>query len=152
MKVYLAGAITGLSYDQATIWRYNAAYQLNSNDIETLDPMRGKYELRGELKIKNSYSGIDNCNPVEILMHDIADINECSTLLVNMEGITGIGTPFELGYAYCQGKTSVLFNVPERLKGHPFIYGNDLVTAVEDLDEAINKVFYLFWHGGLLYN
>ena len=40
--VYLAGPITGLTYDGATDWRHAVAADLNSVGIKGLSPMRGK--------------------------------------------------------------------------------------------------------------
>jgi hypothetical protein len=45
--VYLAGPITGLTYEGATEWRNVAAEKLDSDKIETLSPLRGKNYLLG---------------------------------------------------------------------------------------------------------
>ena len=45
--VYLAGHISGITYDEATEWRHRAAEQLRrDNAVVSLDPMRGKECLR----------------------------------------------------------------------------------------------------------
>ena len=43
--VYLAGAIAGLTYDDAADWRKIVNHRLAERGIETLNPMRAKHAL-----------------------------------------------------------------------------------------------------------
>jgi hypothetical protein len=56
-RVYLAGAIAGLNYGDATDWRHQAKFLLAERGIETLNPMRAKNVLgeRNGGTIGNSY-------------------------------------------------------------------------------------------------
>jgi nucleoside 2-deoxyribosyltransferase len=48
MKVYLAGPISGLSFDACVDWRVEWIDFLASHDIEGLSPLRGKHRLAGQ--------------------------------------------------------------------------------------------------------
>lgn len=52
--IYLAGPITGLSYDSVISWREEFALSMPM-DIECLSPLRGKTYLKDEKEISSSY-------------------------------------------------------------------------------------------------
>lgn len=136
--IYLAGAISGLSYDQATRWRQQVKECLSSEVYFVLDPMRNKEHLKSVPTITGS-AGFD---PLEIYTQDIEDIDKSHALLVNLAGVTGIGTPWEIGYAIAQGKEVIL--VADRdnsIRHHPFIQGARIkgdITLFHSLKLAIN--------------
>jgi nucleoside 2-deoxyribosyltransferase len=100
--VYLAGPITGLTYDGCTDWRDAVALQLNSSKIECLSPLRGKAFLKDEKCITES----DYPNPIAtskgITRRDMFDTTRASCVFVNMLGTkrVSIGTVMEIAWAY----------------------------------------------------
>jgi len=104
--VYLAGPITGLTYDGATDWRHAVAADLNSVGIKGLSPMRGKDYLAA-LKGPISGTGEEYAHlgvlslPRGVMTRDRFDATRCDVLLVNLLGATAvsIGTVLEIGMA-----------------------------------------------------
>lgn len=100
--VYLAGPIQGLTYDQATTWREETARRLNSDRVECLDPLRGKYHLKGSTSLKaDGYSQPMSTNK-GIMGRDHFDCCRADVLLVNVLGATkgSLGTAMEVAWAY----------------------------------------------------
>ena len=147
--VYLAGAIAGLQFDDATDWRNIAKYRLNERGVETLDPMRAKAQLgdqnNGRISTNfHDYSGngafFRSCG---IMTRDFNDVQRCDVLLVNLLdlGKPSLGTIMELAWAYALQKPAV---VAIEAKGnphdnHPMIH-EAMPFRVESLDEAIDAV------------
>lgn len=100
--VYAAGPITGLSYDGATDWREEAALRLNSDRVEVLSPMRGKYHLKGTTELQpEGYKNPMSTNK-GIMGRDHFDCCRAHVLLVNLLGATkgSLGTAMEIAWAY----------------------------------------------------
>jgi nucleoside 2-deoxyribosyltransferase len=101
--IYLAGPITGLTYDGAQDWRDAAADILDSDNVETLSPLRGKKFLAGKGVL--AATGHDE-NAIStnkgITRRDMMDTHRATALLVNLLGSTkpSIGTVMELAWAY----------------------------------------------------
>lgn len=99
--VYLAGPITGLTYDGATDWR-EAVIKSFPAHIKGLSPMRGKQYLGNSKEpIKDSYSEFVMSTPKAIVTRDRFDATRCDVLLVNLLGATkvSIGTVMEIAWA-----------------------------------------------------
>lgn len=111
-KVYLAGPITGLTYDGGQNWRAEAMKMLDEYGIDGYSPLRGKDYLRrhGELPPH----GVSGKNPLGtnkgIVARDINDVRTSDALLINFLGATkvSIGTVAEIGAAYALHKPMVL--------------------------------------------
>lgn len=116
--IYLAGGIAYNTFDEATQWRRQATDYLSQYNIETRDPMRGKRAYQwADGEANHDHPGF---SASDIFHRDIADIDESTALLINMESVRSVGTPWEMGYAYALGKP--LFIVaPLELLTHPFI-------------------------------
>jgi len=85
-KLYLAGSIKGLTYDQANEWRQYVT-ELLRHDIVTLNPLRGKEELRGQGVITSEMleaSTNPMCGSKGIVRRDLYDIRQCDAMLVNL--------------------------------------------------------------------
>ena len=136
--VYLVGGISNNSYDEATEWRRYAATRLNGAGIETLDPMRDKSkDLWEDYADNHTVEGFDTA---DIFTRDLADINRSTILLVNLETVRSVGTPFEMGYGYAHNK--LLFIVaPKALHTHPFIC-EPAQCLTESLDFAIDAIVH----------
>lgn len=55
-SVYLAGPITGVSYDGSTDWRAYAVRALADAGIEGISPMRAKDYLKGAAAVQDAYA------------------------------------------------------------------------------------------------
>lgn len=143
--VYLAGPITGLTYEDATDWRNVAAQALDSDKIETLSPLRGKNYLlgRGALhagdypEVMSTAKGINR--------RDFFDCTRSGAVLVNLLGATkvSIGTVMEIAWAF-QARIPVIV-VMEKDNIHRHAMIEDSITYMTNsLDEAYELVRFLF--------
>jgi nucleoside 2-deoxyribosyltransferase len=147
--VYLAGAIAGLAYDDATDWRQQAAGFLRSRGVETLDPMRAKKALasRNGGVISASFHDYETEGAFftsrGIMTRDFNDVKTCNALLVNLLGLKkpSLGTIMELGWAYALQKPAIV--AIERdgnpHDNHPMIQ-EAMRFRVESIEEAIDAV------------
>lgn len=116
--VYLAGPITGLSYDGATDWRFDARYMLKEMSkgmIESLDPMRNKSYLQNEINLGDHYDEHVMSTQRAIYGRDRNDCLRSDALLVNMLGAktVSIGTVMEIAWADSKKTPIVLVMEPE---------------------------------------
>lgn len=103
---YLAGPITGCSFEGATDWR-DEMIKLLPNEIVGMSPMRGKHYLSEIKKIGDSYEdSVLSCTR-GIMTRDFNDCRRCDVLIVNLLGAekVSIGTVMEVAWAK-------VFNVP----------------------------------------
>lgn len=105
-EVYLAGPITGLTYDGCTEWRDIAAASLKDSGIKGLSPMRAKAYLKSLADVISStgeeYAHMGVMSQARsVTTRDRNDATKCDLLLVNLLGATrvSIGTMIELGWA-----------------------------------------------------
>jgi nucleoside 2-deoxyribosyltransferase len=147
--VYLAGAIAGTSFDDATDWRVQARALLNERGIETLDPMRAKSALghRNNGQISKDFNDYANLGAFftsrGIMTRDFNDVKRCDALLVNLMGAKerSSGTIMELAWAFALQKPAV---VAIEARGnphdkHPMIH-EAIPFRVESIEEAIDSV------------
>jgi len=138
--VYLAGPITGLSYEGATDWRDNVITALAPN-IKGLSPMRGKQYLLSEAQIKDSYTEHVLSTAKAIVTRDRFDAMRCDVLLVNFLGAkkVSIGTVMEIAWADAKRIPIVVVMEKNNIHHHSML---EMVSGyvVESLDEAINII------------
>ncbi len=113
-KVYLAGPISGLSYDGATDWREGVAAAL-APDIAGYSPLRGKHYLQHETSIGDSYEQSLLSSQAAITARDRNDCRTCDLIVFNFLGATkaSIGSCIELGWGDAFGKPMILVMEPE---------------------------------------
>lgn len=145
--VYLAGAIHGRTYYQAAQWRKEASEALESK-FSVLNPMEGKVFLettdeQGNPKAIHLGGDLD---PHEIYTTDISNLLTSDVVLVNMEGVSGIGTLWEIGFAISQGILVVMWITDDHpMRHHPFIVGAELegdMCIHTTLDEACQRCLF----------
>jgi len=104
--IYLAGPITGLSWEAATKWRKDLIEKFK--DASTgrinyiaLSPLRGKEYLENETDIKDSYQNHRMSTPKAITERDLNDVRRSDLVIVNFIGAdrVSIGTVLEIGAA-----------------------------------------------------
>lgn len=132
MKVYLAGNINGLTYEQATQWRIDATKRLCLLDIGVFDPMRTEANHPKEGTICD-LELVDNHLGAKVFHSDIYMINQSDIILANfqMDSSTdevSIGTFVEIGYAWGKGKHIIVISNDRRICKHPFIVQTSVVV------------------------
>lgn len=150
--VYLAGAIAGLEFGEATDWRFIAKHRLGERGVETLNPMRAKEMLgsRNGGRISTNYHDYERLGAFftsrGIMTRDFNDVRRCDALLVNLIGLEkpSLGTIMELGWAYALQKPAIV--AIEALgnphDNHPMIH-EAMPFRVTTLDEALDSVAVL---------
>lgn len=137
MRVYLAGGITGLTFERAAGWRREliAAYP----EIEWLDPLRGKDHLgNGNRPLPSDFEGDGQ---IAAVWQDLDDIDRCDAVLMNLmyTSHASIGTMAELGYAFAREKPCHVAVDEGGVHDHLFVrvlaatISRSLVDAVEEV-------------------
>ncbi len=108
-KIYLAGPISGLSYQACTEWRERFASLLNHRPVMCLSPLRGKEYLRQKEVIHHDHPEHVLSTQRAIMTRDFNDCTRCDLVLVNFLGVksVSIGTCMEMAWAY-QNHTPVI--------------------------------------------
>jgi nucleoside 2-deoxyribosyltransferase len=119
-SVYLAGPITGESYECATDWRTQIAILLAApNDAErriaAFSPLRCKPYLAGEQVLGQSYEQHVLSSARGIFTRDYHDCRACDALIVNFLDATrvSIGTVMEIAWATAFRKPIIVIMEPE---------------------------------------
>lgn len=119
-SVYLAGPITGESYQAATDWRTQIAILLSVPDdperrIAAFSPLRCKPYLAGEQALAQSYEQYVLSSARGIFTRDYHDCRNCDALIVNFLGATrvSIGTVMEIAWAVAFQKPVIVIIEPE---------------------------------------
>lgn len=148
MRVYLAGPITGQTWEGATDWREAWIERLRGTfTMVGVSPMRGKDYLKPEIEANgNVFHATEyaTLHPMSsrsgIFRRDTFDVRTCDILLANFldcgERIS-IGTIFEIGLAWSLGKYIIVVMDEENIHNHAFITEAASVV-VDSLDEALN--------------
>ena len=138
-KVYLAGPISGLTYDDGQDWRAYAKRVLEGAGIDGFSPLRGKEFLRSEGVLTGAYTANPLAADRGIMRRDFNDVKTSSALLINLLGAKSVsqGTVMEMGWAYLL-QIPVIVAVEEQgnLHEHPM---NRMTWdyRVPDLDAAL---------------
>jgi nucleoside 2-deoxyribosyltransferase len=153
-RVYLAGPIAGLTYEEATYsWREKVINQLGGmyylgedNDVaeavnvQCYTPMRGKIFLKGTGTVigKQGYEDHPMSSMQGIIGRDRNDVMNADLVFMNVHGAkaVSIGTTVELGWADAFRKPIVLILDKGGMHDHAFYKG--LATYVCDsLEQGI---------------
>lgn len=108
--VYLAGPITGLTYDGANDWRDLARDMLADYGIVTLSPLRSKEYLKSAGTLGPGSYPQPLSTPQAITQRDRLDVRRCDLVLFNFLGAqkASVGTCIEVGWADAYGKPGIL--------------------------------------------
>lgn len=104
--IYLAGPISGGTYEGVTDWRNYAHRWLQEHNIDALSPMRGKQHLLKVLTIKDTHDEHVLSTARAIMHRDYFDVARSDALLVNFldSERVSIGTCMEIAWAYAAHK------------------------------------------------
>lgn len=139
--IYLAGHISGLTYDQCNEWREEATAFLTALDYSVRSPMREKEILKQHYEdnpLPSQDYGVDNPFTENPFPRDMFDIAQSDIILVNLvpgeeAGIgVSLGTAVEIGVAHNAGKYIIVVSGEKSL--HPFVRepAAYIVTRLED--------------------
>lgn len=146
-SVYLAGPITGLTYEECTEWRFKAKAVLNEAGIIAYSPMRGKEYLNDGKAIEafndrlpqrlSTQKGIVGRDHFDVIRSDAMLCN-----LLNTKKVT-IGTMFELAWRYEHMLPTVLIiEDTHNIHDHPFVM-EAITYRTNNLNEGIELVKHL---------
>lgn len=143
-KVYLAGPITGQSYDESTSWRQDCIVQFDIYGIDGYSPMRGKAYLSKEDKIKDSYSDFTMSSINGINVRDYNDVKTADAILVNFLDCgtrVSIGTVMEIAWARAFQIPIVIIMDKENIHNHGMLtFGNIIVDRIQAGIDAIKQL------------
>lgn len=109
VQIYLAGPISGLSYEGCTDWREHFI-EHSPEMLVGLSPMRSKSYLSGEDSIADDYADSTLSCQRGIFARDSWDCRRCDAILVNLLGAerVSIGTVMEIAWGHVFNKPIVL--------------------------------------------
>lgn len=149
-EVYLAGAMKGLSWDQAGDWRREMA-DLLPDYIHTLSPLRGKdvVELRKRFDgvIQNTYEDFYLSTATAINMRDMNDCRRSDLICANLSDMNNksVGTIMEIAWGRAFNKPLVIIlpdkDNPENPYNHPMLLHNAIV--VENMEDAADAIRFI---------
>ena len=153
--VYLAGPISGLTYDEATGWREVISACLAGDGIKCLSPLRAEVYLRNHKGLLNDIQGTDElvdtacqvramCTQRGVFARDKLDAENCSVLLLNVLGAKkiSIGSVLEVGWANANKRLIVLVMEEGNPHDHCFMreaadFRTDSLVEATDIIKAI---------------
>ena len=108
-QIYLAGGISGYTYDEAQAWRDEVKFAFEGTGIVCMSPLRGKEFLRSEGIINQSYEYNVLASQKGILHRDHNDCVNSDLIFVNFLKATSssIGTAQELAWGFDHHKLIV---------------------------------------------
>lgn len=144
-KVYLAGPITGISYDVSEDWRDKFKSTMKDfPHIHLYSPLRGKEYLREHGVLEDEYPRTLLSTEKAIMARDFFDVSTSNALVANLTGAgrVSIGTVMEVAWAY-QRKIPVII-----IGGH-FMHDHAMMRQaadwwVDDMDDAATVLKTLF--------
>ena len=144
-RCYLAGPISGVSWESAVSWRRLAAEELSRHGIEAIDPLRHTEVLAGETTLRSAYPEWLWTQERAIVHRSLYDVRRSQVVLANVLGARerSVGTIAEIAVAYEHHIPVVLVVREGNPHDHPFL--KEMATVVTGaLDEAIEAVWRLF--------
>lgn len=141
-NVYLAGPITGLTYEGCTDWREFAIKELGAAGITGLSPLRAKDYLKNIGVLGDEYQDIPLSTARAITTRDRWDATRCDVIFVNLLGAdrVSIGTVMELAWAdSCRIPSIVVMEAEGNLHDHSMlkeVIGFRATTLTEGLHIA----------------
>lgn len=150
-KVYLAGGITGMTFDGCNDWREYAIRWLYERGIAGYSPLRAKEYLKavneqsGISAMQKQYDGFVLSTPKGINSRDHYDCMTSDLILVNLMGakLVSIGTVMEIAWGFAYRKPVVVAMEKEgNLHDHPMIR-ESANFFLPSLDDALQTAAYI---------
>lgn len=122
-RIYLAGPISGKSYDEVMRYFTGMSDYLQSIGFEVIHPMLGKDALRTEISLKaHGYGNPESTNHA-IVERDRWMVSQSDIILCNLLGakIVSIGSVMELAWASSMGKHTIVMMESDNIHRHAFV-------------------------------
>lgn len=150
-RVYLAGPISGLDYNDANNWREYVKQRLPSN-VNGLNPMRGKSFLSKYGILQPDCDRYDHhvlASNRGIMTRDRWDATRCDALLVNFLGAkqVSIGTCMEIAWADLYRIPIVVIMEEEGNPHEHAMIKEAIGYRVSSIDEALQVIGAMFSNG-----
>ena len=144
-SLYLAGPITGCSWEGATDWRSNVSGVLEPYGIKCLSPLRGKQYLLQELSIADRYDQHVMSTAKAIFARDMFDVERTTGLFVNLIGAkkVSIGTVMEISFAWSLRHPVIIVMEKDNIHHHSMLEATS-GWVVEDINEGIEIAKKIF--------
>lgn len=143
-RVYLAGPMTGCTFDEANDWRETARREFAVRGIRAFSPMRAKTYLRECDRIQAGQYGVASpwATPQGIRGRDRNDVRTANAILMYLKGSTvaSIGSCVEFGWADAYGVPMVMVVEPENIHAKHSIIAAIPIAIVSTLAEGIQAV------------
>lgn len=147
-KVYLAGPITGLNWNETESWRDAFADSLKAKapHIVGYSPLREKSFLQSEEKIADSYAGSLYSSQKAILNRDFFDVQTSDAIVANFTGskIVSIGTVMEIAWAYQRRIPIIIISEEDHLLHNHSMLREASSWWVNTTDDALDVLTTLF--------
>lgn len=132
MKIYLAGKMSGLSFEEMNGWRTKATQMLHRHDdmIRIENPCL-HYNFENALEMK--------ATDLEIRNYDLWLVRNCDVVLVNLDYQGSIGTAIELFEAYEHCRIPVIGYRTVEQPDHPWIQCS-VTRECASLEDAIDYI------------
>lgn len=142
-KVYLAGPITGHSYNDVTGWRDIVKEVLLDVGIHSYSPMRGKSYLSKEDELHDSYSDHTMTSITAINIRDYNDVKTSDAILVNLlyTKHVSIGTVMEIAWARAFQIPVVIVIEKDNIHSHGMLTYNAILA--DNLEEGVRAVIQI---------
>lgn len=160
LQIYLAGPITGCTYQGCTSWREAFKEMLakamagpdwRPEEVRCLSPMRAKDYLDQVGIINKDYPSVEfgplSCSR-GIMTRDFFDCCRANILVTNLLGasVVSIGTVMEIAWAYQNNTPNIVIMEPDNknLHEHPMIW-EAIGFRVESLQQAADTAVAVLW-------
>lgn len=142
LTVYLAGPISGNSYDDVSSYFTDTTSVLVDLGYAVLHPMLGKEVLRTEIKLKASGYGNPESTNHAILERDKWMVSQSDIVLCNLmmgKDMVSIGSVMELAWACMMNKLTIVVMQKDNIHQHAFVIeAADIIY--EDINDAIRHL------------
>lgn len=143
-RVYLAGPIGGLSYEEATTWRNQAKQALADVGIAGYSPMRAKDFLESMAAMPSRPNVYNHplATSKGIMARDHNDAVRADAILVNFLGAeqVSLGTAMELAWAFEHHIPVVVVSEPDNINVHHPMASEAINYLVPTLSEALDII------------
>lgn len=120
--VYLAGPISGLTYEEANNWRCHIRVDL-APDIICFDPMRGQEYLKDFGVLEGAYESDPMTTARAIMIRDHWDCMRADLIIANFVDVKriSIGTCMEIAFAFAYRKPLIAIMEIGNPHDHPMV-------------------------------
>ena len=147
-KVYLAGPISGLTWNETEVWRdiFKKRLEDFSPHIVGYSPLREKDKMMLNGPIADSYEGTLFSSQRAIMSRDFFDVKTSDAIVANLSGAktVSIGTVMEIAWAYqLRIPVIIICNPENKIHNHAMVR-EAASWWVEDIDAALLVTHALF--------